>query len=156
MSDMQKYYSKLPPEIAKDLSGFLHAQVKETFEFVAELDKRLTNTNFLTNGGGAVATLAFLGQHPDICALKISLCLFTIGVIATGIEIRYLMKYWGEMCAHLNRRHCDFMDDKLSVEEVMFIPKNIGELHKTINHWAGVVSQWCFILGFVVGVIGFL
>lgn len=156
MDDMTERYSQLPKEKAERLLDLLGSQSREAFEAVADLDNRLTNTNFLTNGGGAVAALAFLGEHPDAGALKISLCLFAIGVVATGLELRSLMKYWGELCSDANRRRRGFANESLTVEEVAVVPAELGNRHKFINHWAGVVSQWTFALGFLVGAWGFL
>lgn len=156
MSDMNERYSQLPAEKAERLLELLGTQSRESYEAVAELDKRLTNTNLLTNGGGAIATLAFLGENPDIWAMKLALCLFTVGVIATGIEIRALMKYWGALCTDANRRRLGFADETLTVKEVGSVPKNVGEPHKFINHWTGVASQSLFVLGFLVGASGFL
>ena len=63
---MSKRLNELPNEIGQRIANELMAQQREILKDIEDVDKRLTNTNFLTNGGGAIATLAFLGTGIDI------------------------------------------------------------------------------------------
>lgn len=156
MAEMNERHSELPPETADRLSDVLLKKGRETLEISLDLDKRLTNTNFLTNGGGAVAVLTYLATNPSIPALKVSLVLFTIGVIATGIELRALLKFFGELHNDASKRLRGFLNDTMTAREAGLGGENVGWIHKKVNHYAGWASQLCFIGGVLVGAYGFL
>ena len=125
-------------------------------ERLQDLDKRLTNTNFLTNGGGAVAVLSFFGNHPESVALKVALMLFTLGVIATGVEMRAMLLYFAAVSQDNHQRLQAFMSNQIGLISYGQIHPSIGRLPKLLNHYAGVTSQLLFILGVVVGALGFV
>ncbi len=154
MADMSEKFDELEQERAISLAETLRGQGREGAAAVAELDKRLTNTNFLTNGGGAVAMLTFMGSGAAVPLAEVALVLFTFGVVATGIELRALLKYWAELTKDANRRHRGFLDNELTVKECL-VPKNIGKAYENINHFAGLASQLLFVAGAVVGGLGF-
>ena len=155
MQDMSEKIEELPEETAPHLAEVLQNQQREGVSHLADVDKRVTNTNFLTNGGGAIATLAFLGTGADLSNAKVALMLFTAGVVATGVELRSHLKYWGVLSDDASRRHRGFLNNELTVKECL-VPPEIGKTYQTINHYAGWLSQICFIAGVLVGGIGFL
>ena len=64
------------------------------FDEIFKLDANLTNNNFLVNAGGAAATLAFMGAKTGAVAAAVwPLLFFTVGLIATGLEIRTLLLF---------------------------------------------------------------
>lgn len=155
MSNISKKFDELPHEMRLRIADQLLAQQEESLSAIKELDKRLTNTNFLTNGGGAVATLAFLETGADSQWVQCALILFIFGVVSTGIELRAMLNFYDELARETRRKHSGFLNNELSVEECL-VALDVGKCYGAINHYAGLISQICFIAGVLVGSVGIL
>jgi hypothetical protein len=150
--DMPNYRKDLDEDLVKALDAELHAQTKQTFDKVVETDWRFTQHNFLINAGGAVAVLAYIGSSSDSKFAIWSLLLFVVGVIASGVEIRALLREYGSLHKDALRRLSGFMHNTLSIDEIT--PKDgIAPLATKVNHWSGVVAQGSFVLGVGVGLV---
>ena len=138
----------------KTIRDALHAQKKEIFGYISELDRRLTQTNLVTNGSGAVALLAYINSNTVSMLALLALTFFAVGVISAGIEIRTLIIFWGEKHKDVSRRFDQLEDTSISPEAAS--DTTVGDEQKwaTINHWAGVLSQACFALGFLSAAFG--
>lgn len=153
MADMQEKYDELEPVAAQRIADTLKGQQREAFGNLAEYDKRITTHNFVTNGGGAVACLTYLGTGADAPHIKVALVLFTLGVIAVGIELRAMLSSWASLTSDAGRRHRGFLTNQITVAEASkSAPDN--ERARNINHVAGWVSQIAFVVGVVVGGVG--
>jgi hypothetical protein len=152
---MDKKFSELDKETAQQLSSILEAQTKTSFNAIVETDKWLTQHNFLVNAGGAAAVLSYLSSDPTPTFAVVPLAVFLIGVIASGFEIRYLMKIHSELHLDAMRRRGGFVSNKLSVAQAADVQTPKG-LTKKVNHYSGLVAQASFIIGCVVGISGFL
>lgn len=151
---MERKLSELDKGTAEELSSILAGQVNTSFSALVETDKWLTQHNFLVNAGGAAAVLSYLASNPPPTFAIVPLSIFALGVIASGIEIRFLMKIHGELHKDAIRRRTGFVSDKLSVIQAADVqaPTNVT---KNVNHYSGLVSQISFIVGAVVGILGF-
>jgi hypothetical protein len=156
MTDFEKLASQVSPELNMRVAETIREENSKMLDRLSDLDRRLTNTNFLTNGGGAVAILAFLSNHSPSLGLKLALLFFAIGVIATGVENRALLSFFGAVSKDNSRRNKEYWDDKLSLRGFAEIPPNVGRHAKWINHHAGVASQVLFAAGVISGAIAFL
>ena len=58
---------------------------------IIETGWRLTQHNFITNAGGAVAILGFLGTESAGSWAIIPLLIFALGIISSTVEIRALL-----------------------------------------------------------------
>lgn len=152
--DLRK--NELEEDTADSLVQFVQQENIVLHDRIWELDKRLTNTNFLTNGGGAIAILAFIGENSTSLVIKIALILFTLGVIATGIELRALLVYVAQIAKDNRRRTNSFNQNLITASELGTIPDDIGKLAKLINHNSGLASQIFFVAGVTTGAFGFL
>jgi hypothetical protein len=144
----------LPPETAAAIVDEISTQARQTFDKVVETDWRLTHHNFLVNAGGAVAVLAYLGSSPTPLFAVWPLCCFLVGVAASGIEIRALLRVFSLLHLDALRRRAGFVDNKLRVNELS--PANVGGLASPINHWCGWLAQISFVLGVVSGITLFV
>lgn len=153
MADMQEKYDELNPERAQRIADTLKGQQREGFEAVSEYDKRITTHNFVTNGGGAVACLTYLGTGTDSTHIEVALVIFTIGVIAVGIELRAMLTIWSALTSDAGRRHRGFLTNLLTVADASKSAPN-NQCARYTNHVAGWVSQLMFIVGVVVGGMG--
>lgn len=152
---MDRKFSELDRKTAEQLSSILEAQAKTSFNAIVETDKWLTQHNFLVNAGGAAAVLSYLSSNPTPTFAIIPLTIFLLGVIASGIEIRYLRKVHSELHEDAIRRRSGFVSNTFSVAQAADVqaPKNVT---KKINHYSGLIAQLSFLVGCVVGIWGFL
>jgi len=148
---MDEKISALDMDTIKVLTNTLSSQRERAFQAISELDSKVTNTNFLTNGGGVVAVLAFIGTGKAPEGMEWILVCFLVGLISTGIELRSLLSFLGDLHADAIRRHQGFLDGKLSVRECL-VSKDIAKWKRRVNHISGWVSQCTFIIGAIVGV----
>ncbi|MCI4569044.1 hypothetical protein [Lysobacter sp. CFH 32150] len=156
MSDLNKLRRDLPADVSDEFSELLAKKGAEIQGFLFDLDKRLTNTNFLTNGGGAVAVLTFMGDKPAPLSVKIALVLFSLGVIATGIELRAMLKCFDAIGQENHRRFRAFNANEIPASELGNLPPDLAKWSKIVNHYAGLLSQGLFIAGVTMGACGFL
>lgn len=154
MSDMNEKASELNPDLRQKVDEVLMKEGDRAFDEIFKLDANLTNNNFLVNAGGAVATLAFMGAKTEAVAAAVwPLLFFTVGLIATGVEIRTLLYYFGERHKDAVTRRQGFASDRLTVRECLPTAET-GKLYVLMNHWSGWISQICFWVGSILGLIG--
>jgi len=154
MSDMNEKASELDPDLRQKIDEALMKERDRAFDEIFKLDSNLTNNNFLVNAGGAVATLAFMGAKTDAAAAAVwPLLFFTVGLIATGLEIRALLYYFSERHNDAVTRGQGFASNKLTVRECLPTIET-GKFYSRMNHWCGWVSQGCFVVGSVLGLLG--
>jgi hypothetical protein len=73
------------------------------------------------------------------------------GVIASGIEIRALLRVYETLHKDALQRLNGFMYNKLSTEEI--VPREgIAPIASKVNHLSDIVSQASFVLGVTVGI----
>ncbi|MGH8614073.1 MAG: hypothetical protein ACREYF_19110 [Gammaproteobacteria bacterium] len=156
MSEMLETIGQLDAKTGVDIAQVIATQRDRAFQQIQTFDERLTKINFFTNGGAAVATVALLGiEKIELFLVMVPLAFFVLGVIATVIELRALLSYWGYLLKDAIRRHQGFLDNQLSVKECLVEP-SIGSWPKKLNHWAGVIAQLAFVAGVVSGIVGFV
>lgn len=149
---MSDYRKDLDDELVKAIDAELHAQTKQTFDKIVETDWRLIQHNFLINAGGAAAVLAYLSSSSGSKFAIWSLLTFVVGVIASGIEIRALLRVYSRMHEDALRRLNGFMHNTLSTNEIT--PREgIAPIASKVNRWSGIVSQSSFVLGVTVGLV---
>jgi cytochrome c biogenesis protein CcdA len=151
---MKEKYSGLDPATAAAISDTLSAQALHAFDKVVETDKWLTQSNFLVNTGGAIAVMSYLGTSHTSHFAIFPLVIFLVGIVASGIEIRALLKVYGFLHQDALRRREGFVTEKLSVGEAATV-REIPGIWRKLNGWCGVASQVAFVLGATAGVAGF-
>jgi hypothetical protein len=122
---------------------------------IIRLDEKLTQYSFLTNSGGAIAVLGFMGSGKASPSAVFPLAIFLVGIICSGIEYRSLLKYFYALYKDADKRKQRYDNGCDNVKKLV-PPKDLGGLSDKINHWAGIVAQIAFVLGAIVGVSGFL
>lgn len=152
---MDRKFSDLDEETAEQLSSVLESQSRTSFEAIVATDKWLTQQNFLVNAGGSAAVLSYLASGQASTLAVFPLTLFLLGVVASGIEIRYLLKLHSELHEDALRRRSGFVSNKLSVAEAADV-KAPKPTTSNIHKYSGIISQSAFIVGCVIGVWGLL
>src|SRR5690242_14543309 len=83
--------SQIKAEDRHRVSEILDGQNRRMLELILESDSLLTRYIFLTNAGGAVAMLTFIGTKQASSSYEwLPLVCFVLGVIASGVEVRAL------------------------------------------------------------------
>jgi hypothetical protein len=120
------------------------------FDKIVDLDWRLTQHNFLVNAGGAASTLAYMGATQSSVDFVWPLTIFLVGVVASGIEQRALLRVFGNLHNDAIRRRSGFATDELTVR--MACPdKGAGGKAVYLNHACGWISQIFFAIGIALG-----
>jgi hypothetical protein len=152
---MQEVRAQLDPARVAALDEVLAAQSRESLEWLRDIDSQLTRNNFITNGGAAVAVLAFIGTGHAPTEMLWPLGFFTAGVLATGIELRALAVDVAALHSDASRRRRGFANGELKVLDLL-VPPNLAKWPKRINRWASITAQLSFAIGVVVAVVLFI
>jgi len=152
---MDENITDLDKDTAEHLCSILDSQVKTSFNGIIETDKWQTQHNFLSNAGGAAAVLGYLSSTPTPTFALLPLIAFLFGVVASGIEIRFLLMTHKELFEDAMRRRNGFVSGKLSVADGGDVqaPKASTD---NIKYYSGIISQSSFVIGCVMGILGYL
>ena len=87
--NMESLFSKQDPSVRQSLDVHINQRWRQLYELEKEWGERVLRYLLLTNAGGAIATLGFLGGYPTaikMLGVKISLVLFVLGVFLVGVS----------------------------------------------------------------------
>jgi hypothetical protein len=82
-------FSKQDPAVRQSLNAHINQRWGQLYEHEKEWGERALRYLLLTNSGGAIATLGFLGGSPtaiNLLGAKIALFLFVLGVFLVGVS----------------------------------------------------------------------
>lgn len=150
--EMHVRRSDLEPDRAQILVDTLQAQQREAFSERLEADGRLSRANFLTNGSAAIAVLAFIGTGRAPSSILFALFLFSVGVVATVVQQRSLVVFYGALFGEAQRRLQGFLADELTVAQVANV-KKVSPWASRLDLASGWVAQVSFVLGVVVSAL---
>jgi hypothetical protein len=152
-----KKISQIEPALRQPYIDQINQRWGQLYSLEKEWHEKAWKYLFLTNSGGAVAMLSFLGGYSDYSSkwlLSVGLSLFVLGVIVVGICIA--MRY--HRIAFLFKKYKEdannFLTDKSSWEDVIqadearVSPTKLGSIWG--NFWP-YLSFACFIVGSLVG-----
>jgi len=151
---MKEKITDLDPETSVTLSNIIMDQMRETFLKVIETEKWLTQHNFLVNAGGSAAVLTYLASDPTPTFAIFPLVIFLTGIFASGIEIRTMLYIYSHLHLDAARRREGWSSGEYTVEESSSVKLTKPYIHN-LNHWSGIYAQIAFLVGSLVGVVGF-
>jgi len=148
-------FSHQDPAVRQSLDAHINQRWMQLHELEKEWSERGLRYLLLTNSGGAVATLSFLGTSNgalNVSGVKISLALFVLGIFLVGVSTAKTYHHMSRLFesykigvdhyytdqitwAHLHRE-----DEKLAVEDKW-------------DYIIPYISFGCFILGCVCGAV---
>lgn len=82
-------FSKQDPAVRQNLNEHINQRWKQLYELEKEWGERALRYLLMTNSGGAITTLSFLGAYKgalNLSGVKISLTLFVVGIFLVGIS----------------------------------------------------------------------
>jgi hypothetical protein len=80
-------FSKCPPDVRPIIEGHINQRWGQLYELEKEWGERALKYLLMTNSGGAIATLSFLGASQvaiQMTGAKVALFLFVLGVVLVG------------------------------------------------------------------------
>ena len=146
-------FSKQDPAVRQSLNGHINQRWGQLYKLEKEWAERALKYLMLTNSGGAIVTMGFLGASPtaiNMLGAKISLFLFVLGIFLVGIStaktfhhMSSLFKAWKQDVDH-------YYSDKITWEHMQEQDKN----RAVEDYWDYVIpysSFGCFIGGSISG-----
>jgi hypothetical protein len=111
---------------------------------------------FLTNSGGAIATLSFIGAVQGIrsqWAPKVALGLFAAGLILVGIHIAYWVHFIDFIFYHWRKDSARYTENQITWATLVNDDNNRA-YKTTALYIIGYASFVCFIAGVLIGLLG--
>lgn len=116
-----KNYSDLDSNGKGQLIGHIDRRWRQLNELEKDWGERVWKYLFLTNSGGAIATLSFLGtvtKPPNSEAIKIALLFFVLGVFLAGVATVKIFHHMSHMLKEYKSGVEHFYNDKISWEHL--------------------------------------
>lgn len=138
-----------------------HAYISQRWIQLHELEKEWAEKAirylFLTNSGGAIATLSFLGSSSstlNLLGTKVALIIFVLGVFLVGVLTARTLHGLSELYRGWKADVTQYYDDQFEWEELNARDENRGG-DDTAEYILGYASFGCFIFGSVIGFFSF-
>ena len=148
-------FSKQDAVVKQCLNGHINQRWVQLYELEKEWGERALKYLLLTNSGGAIATLSFLGASPETINLlgaKIALFLFVFGVFLVGISTAKTYHHMSNLFAAWRIDVNNYYSDKVTWEHLQEEDKK----RATESFWDYAfpyISFGCFIAGSISGAI---
>jgi hypothetical protein len=148
-------FSKQDSAVRQNLNSHINQRWGQLYELEKEWGERALRYLLLTNSGGAIATLSFLGSSTsaiNMLGAKISLFLFVLGIFLVGVstvkQFHHMSKLFTSWKSDVDRYYADEITwEHLHAEDNK---KAIGDLWDYLIPYLAFV---CFIAGSISGAI---
>ena len=154
---MNHFDPELPDETRRARERFIDNREKQLQSGAMEAVDSTIKFLFLTNSGGALALLAYMGSVASLetisSSLKVSLAFFFFGVVLIGIYRAYTVHIRLDIFIHFQKITKEYFnnasdwDAYFTEMEAKVKPSNIGYV-------LGYGSFLCFLVGSGIGVAG--
>lgn len=148
-------FSKQDPAVRQSLNGHINQRWGQLYELEKEWGERALKYLLLTNSGGAIATLGFLGASPaaiNMLGAKISLFLFVLGVFLVGVSTAKTFHHMSSLFKAYKEDVEHYYSDKITWAHLHEQDKN-----RTVeDFWDYAIpysSFGCFIGGSISGAL---
>ena len=146
-------FSKLDQSVRDRLIGHIDRRWKQLYELEKEWGERALKYLFLTNSGGSIATLSFLGAYDKALNLngtKLALFLFLLGVILAGVSTAKVYHNMSRLLREYKIGVENFYNDKVSWDYLIEEDKKRSKAG-FLDHAIPYASFACFIIGCLLG-----
>lgn len=145
-------YSKLEPPTKEVLNTHINRRWGQLYELEKEWGERALKYLFLTNSGGAIATLSFMGaaKEYNVIGTKVGLFLFVLGIVFAGISTAKSFHYMSRLLKKYKQGVEDFYADKITWAELADADKKRA-VPDFLDYIIPYLSFFCFIAGSGIG-----
>ncbi len=145
-------YSKLEPPKKEVLNAHINRRWGQLYELEKEWGERALKHLFLTNSGGAIATLSFMGAEKGYNSLgtKIALFLFVLGIVFAGISTAKTFHHMSGLLKKYKQGVEDFYADKITWASLADDDKERA-VPDCLDYIIPYLSFLCFIVGSGIG-----
>jgi len=149
---MEKF-SDTESSVREQRIDYVNVRWDQLYHLEKESGERALHYLIMTNAGGAIATLSFLGASDaalSLSAAKIALLLFIIGVLLVGVSTAKSFHYMSNLFESYIKGVNDYFSDKKSWDELYNedVERSINDIWSYIFPYA---SFSCFIFGCISG-----
>lgn len=145
-------YSKLDQPTKEVLNASINRRWGQLYELEKEWGERSLKYLFLTNSGGAIATLSFIGAGKDgsVIGTKVTLFLFVLGIIFAGISTAKTFHHMSRLLKKYKQGVEEFYSDKITWATLANADKERA-ITSCVDYIIPYSSFACFILGSCIG-----
>jgi hypothetical protein len=150
-------YSELDDKTRKRYCDYINTRWEQLYELQKEWGDKAIKMLFVTNAGGAIAILSYMASSNSAITGTVifTLCCFFIGIILVGILIARAVHCMANLYKGWEKDANKFYSDEMSWDELNKLDHERvpSELPDFILGYASFAT---FIIGSIVGAIGFL
>jgi hypothetical protein len=141
-------YSQLDQPTKEVLNAHINRRWGQLYQLQKEWGERAFKYLFLTNSGGAIATLSFLGAANELTGLgtKIALFLFVLGIVFAGISTAKTFHHMSGLLKKYKQGVEDFYADKITWT-ALTDNDNERAVASWLDYLIPYLSFFCFIMG---------
>jgi hypothetical protein len=146
-------FSQQDPSTRQALGSHIRQRWAQLYELEKEWAERALKYLLLTNAGGAIATLSFLGAAPGAIGMmgaKIALSLFVLGVVLVGVSTA---KTFHHMSSIFETWKTDV--ESYYADAITWRHLQDEDRKRAVTHWLDYAIPYasfaCFIIGCIAG-----
>ena len=154
---MEKY-SETDPEIRNQRIDYINTRWGQLYHLEKEWGERALRYLLMTNSGGAIATLSFLGASGTTLSLfpaKCALFLFLFGVFLVGVTTAKTFHHMSDLFKLYKKDAEQYFSNNKSWEQVCAEDDNRA-VEDIWDYFFPYTSFVCFILGCIFGAFSIL
>ena len=145
-------YRELSTDARDEINVIINRRWGQLYELEKEWAESALKYLFLTNCGGAIATLSFLGSNRGLNTIgtKAALILFVVGIILAGISTAKTFHYMSWLFKEYRNGVESFYKDQTTWSQL-----SVADQNRAVPSWIDFAIPYssfgCFILGCLVG-----
>lgn len=145
-------YPEMTPEQRQHYAEAVNRRWKQLHEWETNWGERAYKYLLLTNSGGAVAILSFLGTDSarHVALAKFALVCFVLGLILVGVEIARRVHYMENLYARYREGANSFFEGKISFIELYNADEARSRKPPKIAYVLPYICFALFILGCII------
>jgi hypothetical protein len=146
-------FSQEPPAVQQHRFGYISQRWSQLNSLVKEWTDKAINFLTLTNAGGAVAVLSFMGASADVRSMlwpRLALCCFALGVISTGILIAKQFHKMDNLYSHYRTDSERYLSDQIEWDTLATRDEDRTD-PRFIDYFWGYAPFVLFVLGCAAG-----
>jgi hypothetical protein len=149
-------YSQVSLEIQRQYIERINQRWSQLYHLQKEWADKAINFLFLTNSGGAIAMLGFIGatQHVHLLVVM-GLGIMLLGLISVGVLVAHVYHQMTGLFDAWRKDVREYFIDRISWEKLNS-DDDLRSKDPVLNLCLGYASLGCFITGITLGILGFL